>query len=63
MRKLSLLVLSCSLLAGRLLADPVFTISNLTATFFGGGPRTTFSGSGSSDSGDSITISGFGGQE
>jgi hypothetical protein len=68
MRKFSLLVLSCSLLAGRLLADPVFTISNLTATFSGagvfsgGGPRTTFSGSGSSDSGDSITISGFGGQ-
>lgn len=64
MRKLSLLVLSCSLLSGRLSADPViFTISNLTASFSRDVPGTTFSGSGSSDSGDSITISGFGEHE
>lgn len=59
MRNYPLLVLSFYLSAGVLCADPVnFTINGLTATETGGGPFVTFSGSGSSASGDSITIGG-----
>ncbi len=59
MRKYVFVTVSCCLFAGGLCADPVdFTITGLTAREMGGGPFVTFSGSGSSASGDSISIGG-----